>query len=363
MDDRRFWLAFNKVPGVGPVRTHQLLHHFGDLGSAWTAPAHDLAAAGLDTRAVAAVLALRRTLDLDAEIARLETAGAHLLTWADAAYPARLRDEMDDPPPVLYVRGEIQPDDAQAVALVGTRRATPYGREVAHQLASGLAAAGITVVSGLALGIDTVAHRAALDAGGRTLAVLGSGVDVIYPPQNRDLAARIVAEDRGAILSDYALGTGPEAANFPPRNRIISGLVRGVVIVEADLKSGAMITARFALEQGRDVFAVPGSILSHHSDGPNSLLKEGAAPITGVDDILSALDLTRLPEQQTARAVLPANATEGLLLQLLTNGPLHVDDLGRHSGLPIHEVSSTLTMMELKGLVRQVGPMQYSAAR
>jgi DNA processing protein len=362
MDDRRFWLAFNKVPGVGPVRTRHLLDHFGDLGSAWTAPAHDLAAAGLDARAVGQVLALRKTLDLPAEMARLVTAGAHLLTWADAAYPARLL-AIDDPPPVLYVRGELRADDEQAVALVGTRRATPYGRDVAHQLASGLAAAGVTVVSGLALGIDTVAHRAALDAGGRTVAVLGSGVDVIYPPQNRELAARIVAEERGAILSDYALGTGPEAANFPPRNRIISGLVRGVVIVEADLKSGAMITARFALEQGRDVFAVPGSILSHHSDGPNSLLKEGAAPITGVDDILSALDLTRLPEQQTARAVLPANATEGLLLQLLTNGPLHVDDLGRYSGLPIHEVSSTLTMMELKGLVRQVGPMQYSAAR
>jgi DNA processing protein len=362
MDDRRFWLAFNKVPGVGPVRTRQLLDYFGDLGSAWTAPAGELAQGGLDARAVAAVLVLRKTLDLDREVARLEAAGAHLLTWADDAYPAPLR-EVDDPPPVLYVRGDVRAEDAEAVALVGTRRATPYGRDVAHQLASGLAAAGVTVVSGLALGIDTVAHRAALDAGGRTLAVLGSGVDVIYPPQNRDLAARIVADDQGAVLSDYALGTGPEAANFPPRNRIISGLVRGVVIVEADLKSGAMITARFALQQGRDVFAVPGSILSRHSDGPNSLLKEGAAPITGVDDILSALDLTRVPEQQTARAVLPANATEGLLLQLLTNGPRHVDELGRDSGLPIHEVSSTLTMMELKGLVRQVGPMQYSAAR
>ncbi len=362
MDDRRFWLAFNKVPGVGPVRTRQLLDYFGDLGSAWIAPPGDLAQAGLDARALGQVLALRKTLDLDAELARLAAAQTHLLTWADDAYPARLR-EMDDAPPVLYVRGELLPDDAEAVALVGTRRATPYGREVAHQLATGLAAAGITVVSGLALGIDTVSHRAALDAGGRTLAVLGSGVDQIYPPQNRDLAERIVAEGRGAILSDYALGTGPEAANFPPRNRIISGLSRGVVIVEADMKSGAMITARFALEQGRDVFAVPGSILSHHSDGPNSLLKEGAAPITGVDDILAALDLTRLPDQQTARAVLPTNATEGLLLQLLTNGPRHVDDLGRDSGLPIHEVSSTLTMMELKGLVRQVGPMQYSAAR
>jgi DNA processing protein len=362
MDDRRFWLAFNKVPGVGPVRTRQLLDYFGDLGSAWTAPAHELAEAGLDTRAVTQVLAARQTLDLDRELARLDAAGAHLLTWADDAYPARLR-EVDDPPPVLYVRGEVQAGDAEAVGLVGTRRATPYGREVAHQLASGLAAAGVTVVSGLALGIDTVAHRAAIEAGGRTLAVLGSGVDVIYPPQNRDLAARIVAEHAGAILSDYPLGTGPEAVNFPPRNRIISGLVRGVVIVEADMKSGAMITARFALQQGRDVFAVPGSILSHHSDGPNSLLKEGAAPITGVDDILAALDLTCLPDQQTARAVLPTNATEGLLLQLLTNGPRHVDELGRDSGLPIHEVSSTLTMMELKGLVRQVGPMQYSAAR
>jgi DNA processing protein len=362
MDDRRFWLAFNKVTGVGPVRMQRLLDYFGDLGSAWTATPAELADAGLDARVVGQVLALRRTLDLAAEMGRLERAGVHLLTWADDAYPARLR-AIDTAPPVLYVRGELTPADEVAVAIVGTRRVTPYGREVAHQLASGLAAAGVTVVSGLALGVDTVAHRAALEAGGRTLAVLGSGVDVIYPPQNRDLAAQIGAEGRGALLSDYALGATPEAANFPPRNRIISGLARGVVIVEADTKSGAMITAGFALDQGREVFAVPGSILSRHSDGPNGLLKQGATPVTGVDDILATLDLTQAGVQQEARVQLPANATEGLLLQILTNGPLHVDEIGRTSGLPIHEVSSTLTLMELKGLVRQVGPMQYSAAR
>ena len=184
--------------------------------------------------------------------------------------------EVDGAPPVLYVRGEVRADDEVAVALVGTRRATPYGREVAHQLASGLAAAGVTVVSGLALGMDTVAHRAALDAGGRTLAVLGSGVDVIYPPQNRDLAARIAAEGAGRVLSDYALGTTPEAANFPPRNRIISGLARGVVIVEADQKSGAMITARFAAAtRGARCSPCRAASSRAHSDGPNSLLKEG----------------------------------------------------------------------------------------
>ena len=215
MDDRRFWLAFNKVPGVGPVRTQQLLDYFGDLGSAWTAPAHELAEAGLDARAVAQVLAARQTLDLARELARLDAAGAHLLTWADDAYPARLR-EVDDPPPVLYVRGEVRADDAQAVALVGTRRATPYGREVAHQLASGLAAAGITVVSGLALGIDTVAHRAALDAGGRTLAVLGSGVDVIYPPAE----PRPGRPDRGRVCRGDPLRLSarhrPGGGQFPP---------------------------------------------------------------------------------------------------------------------------------------------------
>ena len=362
MDDRRFWLAFNKVTGVGPVRTQRLLNYFGDLGSAWTATGTELAEAGLEAKAIAQVLALRRTLDLDAELARLDRAGARLLTLADDEYPALLR-EIDPPPPVLYLRGEVLPADDVAVAIVGTRRATPYGREVAHRLASGLAAAGVTVVSGLALGIDTVAHRAALDAGGRTLAVLGSGVDQIYPPQNRDLAERIIQDGRGAILADYPLGTGPEANNFPPRNRLISGLSRGVVIVEADMKSGAMITTKFALDQGRDVFAVPGSILSQHSAGPNSLLKQGATPVTDVDDILAALSLTQAAVQQEARAVLPADGTESLLLLVLSNGPLHVDEIGRTSGLPIHEVSSTLTLMELKGLVRQVGPMQYAAAR
>jgi DNA processing protein len=362
MDDRRFWLAFNKVTGVGPVRTQRLLTYFGDLGSAWTAASHELSEAGLDAKAVGQILALRQTLDLDAELARLDRAGARLLTLADDEYPALLR-EIDAPPPVLYVRGELIPADDEAVALVGTRRATPYGRDVAHQLASGLAAAGVTVVSGLALGIDTVAHRAALEAGGRTLAVLGSGVDVIYPPQNRDLAARIIQEGCGAILADYPLGTTPEAGNFPPRNRLISGLSRGVVIVEADMKSGAMITARFAGDQGREVFAVPGSILARSSDGPNSLLKEGATPVTEVDDILAALSLTQAAVQQEARAALPADATESLLLLVLSNGPLHVDEIGRTSGLPIQEVSSTLTLMELKGLVRQVGPMQYAAAR
>ena len=267
---------------------------------------------------------------------------------------------VDGSPPVLFVRGQIASQDEWAIALVGTRRASSYGREVAQVLATELAHQGVTVVSGLALGIDTVAHRAAIEAGGRTLAVLGSGVDQIYPPQNRGLAAAIAGQ--GALISDYPLGTRPEANNFPPRNRIISGLSRGVVIVEASERSGALITAQFAAEQGRELFAVPGNILHPGSLGCNRLIQQGATPLLSVDDVLEQLNMARLSNHVEARRNVPTDPLEQTLLGQLSAQPCHIDDIMRSAALPVAQISGLLTVMELKGLVRQVGSMTYVRA-
>jgi DNA processing protein len=234
---------------------------------------------------------------------------------------------------------------------------TAYGRQVTERLVRGLSLAGVTIVSGLARGVDALAHRAALDAGGRTLAVLGSGLDRLYPTEHAGLAREVVAS--GAVLTEFPLGTAPDAVNFPRRNRIISGLALGTLVVEAGETSGALITADFALEQGRDVFAVPGSILSPASAGPNRLIKEGARPVSCAEDVLEELNLTAIGQHQAAREALPENETEAALLRLLSSEPLHIDELGRGSGLQAWQVSSALAMMELKGLVRQIGGMNY----
>jgi DNA processing protein len=358
--DLRYWVGFSQVSGIGAVRLRALLDHFGDLQTAWHAQPHDLRQAGLDERSLANLLAAQRSLNLDAVLERLSRAKVGLLTWDDPGYPRNLR-EVFNAPPVLYIRGCIRPTDEWAVAVVGTRRASVYGKEAARMIGEGLAQAGVTVVSGMAQGIDTVAHRACLDAGGRTLAVLGCGVDVVYPPQNARLAAEIV--ERGALVSDYPLGTRPEARNFPPRNRIISGLSLGTVVVEADLGSGARITADFAAEQGRDVFAVPGPIFARGCQGTNQLIQEGAKLVGRVSDILEELNLTMVSEQARARTVIPDNPTESALLSRLSAEPMHIDELGRVVGLPIAQVSSTLALMELKGMIRQVGGMNYVLAR
>lgn len=351
-----YWVAFNKVAGIGPARLTALLGVCGSIEAAWKASIQQLQAANLDKRSQENLLLARRQLDLAAEWQRVERAGAHVLTWDDEAYPANLR-ETDAPPPVLYVRGEIRPEDLLAVAIVGTRRASAYGREVAHMAATELAHNNVAVISGLALGVDTVAHRAALDAGGRTIAVLGSGVDQVYPAQNRELADAIMAN--GAIVSEYPIGTRPEANNFPPRNRIISGLSRGVVIVEASQRSGALITAQFAAEQSREVFAVPGSILHPGSAGCNELIRQGATPFLSVNDVLDQLNFTTFSTQTVVRRSTPADPLEAQLMTILAQEACHIDDLVRQTLLPSSQVSSLLTLLELKGMVRQVGAMTY----
>lgn len=361
MSDIRYWLGFSLIRHVGPVRIQALQDYFGDLEAAWEGSAARLRAAGLPRAAIEQILYNRGRLDLDAELAKAERLGVEIISMESPEYPDLLRN-IDYPPPVLYMRGDLLPADDWAVAIVGTRRPTTYGKDMARRLAYGLAENGITIVSGLALGIDGVAHLAALDAGGRTLAVLGCGVDRIYPARHKRLAERIMAS--GAVLSDYALGTAPEARNFPPRNRIISGLSRGTLVVEAGRRSGSLITLQFALEHGRETFAVPGSVYHRQSDGTNEAIKRGEAKlVTAVEDVMDELNLSMVVQQREVRQIVPQNDTEKSLLQVLDMEPVHIDEIVRRAQLPTALVSSTLCMMELKGMVRRVDAMSYTLAR
>jgi len=338
------------------MKVRALLDFFGDLERAWTADASALRQAGLDRRALSNLLKTRAKLDLDAELEKLARQNVKVLTWQDPAYPSRLF-QIPDPPAVLYVRGQIAPEDEWAIAVVGTRRASAYGKMATQRLVTDLAINCLTIVSGLARGIDGEAHRAALEHSGRTIAVLGCGLDLIYPPEHRNLAREIV--ERGALVSEYPLGTRPEASNFPPRNRIISGLSLGVLVVEAGSKSGALITADYAADQGRDVFAVPGNLFVPNSTGTNRLIQDGAKLVTSSQDILEELNLTMAVQQSEVRTVVPESETEAQLLQHLSLEPVHVDELALQTQLPIATVTSNLALMELKGMVRQMGGMNY----
>jgi DNA processing protein len=339
----------------------QLQGHFGSLEAAWQASPAELRQAGLDSIAMRAISHYRPGISPEVEMDKLARHGVRVLTCDDPAYPARLR-QIYDYPPVLYLRGSLLPEDDWCLAVVGTRRASVYGKQVTEEMVTDLAKSRITIVSGLAKGIDTVAHRSALAAGGRSIAVFGCGLDIIYPPENASLA-RAVAE-QGALLSEYPLGTRPRAENFPRRNRILSGLSLGVLVTEAGEDSGALITANQALEQNREIFAIPGSILSPASQGTNRLIQEGAKLVRDYKDILEELNLTAVARQIEMREIIPESDAEARLLKHLGAEPTHIDEVCRNSGLPAAEVSSTLAIMELKGLVKQVGgSMNYVLAR
>ena len=356
----KYWVGFSLIPGIGRVKLSQLESHFGSLEKAWQATSSELKHAGLDRGAINAVTYWQQKVSLDEEMEKLDHYGVKVLTFHDPDYPSRLK-EIYDYPPLLYVRGSILPQDEFCLAVVGTRRATVYGRQVAEEIGTDLAHSQITIVSGLAKGIDSIAHRAALEAGGRTIAVFGCGLDIVYPAENAALARDII--QHGALVSEHPLGTRPKAENFPRRNRIMSGLSLGVLVVEADETSGAMITARLALEQNREVFAIPGSILSPASRGTNRLIQEGAKLVHSYTDILEELNLTAVAQQMELKEVIPASDTEALLLKQLSAEPTHIDEVCCSTGLPVATVSSTLSMMELKGLVKQVGNMNYILSR
>src|SRR5579885_2580017 len=322
LDELAYWIAFNRVSGVGPVSFRGLLKYFSDdLAMAWRADRKELAQAGITQRTIDNILRLRTTMSPQQELERLEKLRIRVVTWRDGEYPSLLKN-IDEAPPILYMYGRLHEADQFALGVVGTRNATGYGRQVTERMVSELARGQVTIVSGLALGIDTVAHTAALDAGGRTIAVLACGLDTIYPPVNRSLAKRIVESGQGAL-----------------------------------------ITVEHALKQGREIFAVPGSILSSKSAGTNKLIQDGARPVMEVKDILEALNLFLIPQQVEMQMALPENAEERQLLALLGHEPRHVDELIRDCALPTSQVVATLTTMELKGMIRSVGSMQYVLAR
>jgi DNA processing protein len=369
-DAVRDLLALHLVPNLGPRRTAALLAHFGSAAAARRASAAQLAHAPLlGPRLADEIGSALASVDVAAELALLEQHRTRLLVLGTPAYPADLAS-IDDAPHLLYVRGDLTDADRDAVALVGSRDCTDYGRRVTARLAAGLARAGVTVVSGLARGIDGVAHREALKAGGRTLAVLANGLSRIYPPEHADLAREV--EQHGALLSESPMAQGPLAPLFPARNRIISGLCRVVVLVEAAEKSGALITAEHAAEQGRTVMAVPGPIDSPASGGTNALLRVGAGVCRGVDDVLeelrgvSAQSLIAKAAAATPEPPKPPppqlDETQRSLWDFLATGPRSVDDMAQQLGLTAAKLTTTLTLLEMKKVLRRLPGNRFERA-
>ncbi|MGH7781546.1 MAG: DNA-processing protein DprA [Candidatus Binataceae bacterium] len=388
------WLALRRVPGVGPRTARLLLEKFGAPEKIFALKAGDIAAAGVQAKVARAVAEFRDFDSIERELCELPRIGARLVRWTDADYPARLR-EIPDPPPYFFARGEVPPADTRCVAVVGARAASDAGRRMARRIGLELAAKGFTVVSGLARGIDAEAHQGALDAGGKTIAILGCGVDVIYPAEHRALADAIIAS-AGAIFSELPVGTQPLPENFPTRNRIISGLSLGVVIVEAAEKSGSLITARMALEQNRQVFAVPGSPLGGKARGSNRLIKQGAVLVDCVEDVLEELapqlvqPTTAVPSDnkqsrkshqmaqdsgktlgsagvKSVERILESGdstvkAAKAIILELKDDNKLHVDSLIEASGLDAQTVLRLLLELELKGIVAQHPGKLFSLA-
>jgi len=358
--DTKYWVGFSLIPGIGRVRLSQLDSYFDSLEAAWKAEASELKQSGLDASTVKVITSRRPAISLDTEMEKLKRFGVKVITCHDDDYPSRLR-EIYDYPPILYVRGTLISADEWCLAVVGTRRATAYGKQVTDEIVADLARSKLTIVSGLAKGIDSVAHKSALAAGGRTFAVFACGLDIVYPAENAELARSIMQQ--GALISEYPLGTRPRAENFPRRNRIMSGLSLGVLVIEAGEKSGAMITAGMSVEQNREVFAIPGSTLSPASRGTNHLIQEGAKLVRDYRDILEELNLMAMAQQVEMRELVPESETESLLVKHLSAEPVHIDEICRSTGLPISQISSTLALMELKGSVKQVGTMNYVLAR
>jgi DNA processing protein len=352
-DTLALWFRLQRLPGVGTRTQHELLEHFGSIENIFSASRGQLdkPLAGKH-EAVSAILDGPGAQTFQSEFDWLEQPGHHLLVWTDPDYPVLLR-EIADPPVMLYVIGQRQVLSNPQLAIVGSRNPSPMGRENAQAFARSVAGAGLTVTSGLALGVDGAAHRGALAAGGTTIAVTGTGLDRVYPARHRELAHEIAAH--GALVSEFALGTPPLPENFPIRNRLISGLSLGTLVVEAALQSGSLITARLATEQGREVFAIPGSIHAPQARGCHALIRQGAKLVETAQDILEELG----PLASVARASMPENAAPvptldapmAALLQQIGHDPVSVDALIERSGLTADAVSSMLLQMELNGLV------------
>jgi DNA processing protein len=355
-DPLLFWIGLSCIPGVGRVTFRKLAHHFGSPERVLAATRDELGNAGMSERVIADIASCSWREYAEKELVKAREAGVRIITVDDTAYPSALRNT-PDPPLFLYVKGSLRHEDG--VAIVGTRKPTHYGLTVTHRIAYELATAGLTIVSGLARGIDTQAHRGALAAKGRTIAVLGCGIDIVYPPENRDLLERIIGN--GAVVTENPFGTRPEAGYFPARNRIISGLSRGTVIIEATEDSGSLITANYTFEQGKKLFAVPGNISSPNSRGTNSLIKQGAVLVEGSDDILRNFGINQ-PGTDPKRGMRPLPAItpdEECILRFLSSEPRHIDVIMNEARLAAGKLSGILITLELKGLAKQLPGKYY----
>ena len=366
---RRNYIRLNLADGIGAVRTNQLIEHFGSIEEIFRSNANQLQQIdGIGPKLAHAITSISDD-DVEKELALAEKYEVQILCIEDADYPAALK-RIYDPPPVLYVRGRLEQNDTVALAIVGARRCTHYGLEQSGRFASLLVRAGFTIVSGGARGIDAAAHRGALAAGGRTIAVMGCGLTKTYPPENKKLFDEIVSQDKGAIISELPMSIGVKGQNFPKRNRIIAGLALGVLVVEASTRSGALITAKLALEQGKEVFAIPGKVDSPFSSGTNALIANGsAALVSRLEDILENLDhLGEVITEQGPIIESPArnialNEKESVLLKHLSTDELSLDELIRRSGLSAGEVSATMTILAIKGLIIQQPDGKFAANR
>lgn len=359
MTDREAYIALNMIEGIGPIKVRSLVDALGSPQAVFSPEFSDLRMVkGIGEKLSESILSQRTQVDPQAETEKAAALGIRIITPADDEYPAALRT-IHDPPLALYVRGELLPKDRHALAIVGSRQCTSYGLSTADRLAYQLAQTGFTVVSGLARGIDTSAHEGALKGRGRTIAVLGAAIDQLYPPENAALTDAIAGS--GAVVSEYPLGRQADRQTFPYRNRIISGLSMGIIVVEAGFKSGSLHTSDSAMEQGRSVFAVPGRIDSPASKGTNRLIKNGAKLVDNVEDILEEFELLVPPGQfekpegtSSARPEVPLSGDEQMLVKALWEEALDVDSLARAAGLPSARVSALLIGLEMKRIVKML---------
>lgn len=356
--DLKYWLALTRVPNFGAVRIGKLFRAFPNMERAFSASVMDLLEAGLDANTANGFLQTRIHISPDQELEKLLAAGAQAVTRRDPEYP-KLLSQLFDPPAVLFYRGTLPDHEKKYIAVVGSRHPSKYGLYACEQIVGPLAEAGAVIVSGLAYGIDAIAHNCTVQHGGTTIAVLGSGVDAasIYPSGNRAIASQILAHG-GAIISEFPIGTLPLKGHFPFRNRIIAGLSHGTLVIEAAQKSGSLITARCALEAGRDVYAVPGPIDSPLSEGPNNLIKMGATPVTCASDIMEVKTVTA-----STYTYEPRSENERLILERLSHEPVHTDELAQALEIPIETLGSTITLLEMKGIIKHEGGRYYTRVK
>lgn len=358
MSDIKYWLALSMLEDIGPKRAKRLLSKFGSPEKIFKSTFNDLIKAEGIAKKLSKNIKQFSSWDLiEKQIGILNKNGIKVITYEDPSYPEMLR-EVEDSPMVIYAKGDIQPQDKYAIAIVGSRKPTHYGISVAESISEELATMGFTIVSGLARGIDSLSHKAALKVGGRTIGVLGSGLDIPYPPENKILIEKII--NSGCVLSEFPPGTLPDRENFPKRNRIISGLCLGVLVIEATSDSGSLITASYALEQNREVFAVPGNITSSNSSGTNELIKKGAILTRNADDIIRELaPVLKGFIKSKNKMKVEITGEEMEICKYLSGEPKQIDTISRESGLPTSKILGIMLSLELKGVVKQVAGKRF----